>query len=70
MQPTTLATSVPGIHALGDCISIDGQVSRYIEPIARQAQTLAATILGQPALPYEAKRMPLRVKTTSLPFTV
>ena len=70
VQAVTLATSVPGIHALGDCVSIDGQVSRYIEPIARQAQTLAATILGLAATPYEAKRVPLRVKTTSMPFTV
>ena len=70
VQAVTLATSVPGIHALGDCVSIDGQVSRYIEPIARQAQTLAATILGLVATPYEAKRVPLRVKTTSMPFTV
>ena len=70
VQPGTLATSVPGIHALGDCISIDGQVSRYIEPIGRQAKTLAATILGLPATPYQTTRVPLRVKTTSLPFTV
>ena len=70
VQPTTLATSVPGIHALGDCIAINGQVSRYIEPIGRQAQTLAATILGLPDTPYQARPVPLRVKTTSLPFTV
>ena len=37
VQPGTLATNVPGIHALGDCIAIAGQVSRYIEPIGRQA---------------------------------
>ena len=30
---TTLATSHPRIHALGDCITIAGQASRYIEPI-------------------------------------
>ena len=70
VQPGTLATSVPGIHALGDCISIDGQVSRYIEPIGRQAKTLAATILGLPPTPYQSTRVPLRIKTTSLPMTV
>ena len=69
VQPGTLATSVNGIHALGDCISIDGQVSRYIEPIGRQARTIAADILGLEAAPYQATRVPLRVKTTSLPFT-
>ena len=70
VQPGTLATSIPGIHALGDCIAIDGQVSRYIEPIGRQANTLAATILGLPPTPYQTIRVPLRVKTTSMPFTV
>jgi rubredoxin-NAD+ reductase len=70
VQPGTLATSVAGIHALGDCIAIEGQVSRFIEPIARQAQVLAAGILGQPAAPYQQTAVPLRVKTTSLPFTL
>ena len=31
----------PHIHALGDCITVDGQASRYIEPIGRQALTIA-----------------------------
>jgi rubredoxin-NAD+ reductase len=70
VQPQSLATSVEGIHALGDCIAIDGQVSRFIEPIARQAQTVAARILGQAAEPYEQARVPLRIKTGSLPFTL
>ncbi len=66
----TLATSVAGIHALGDCIAINGQVSRYIEPIARQAKTVAATILSQASVPYSSTRVPLRIKTSSLPFTI
>ena len=66
----TLATNVAGIHALGDCIAINGQVSRYIEPIARQAKTVAANILGQNSTPYTSTRVPLRIKTSSLPFTV
>ncbi|MEO6016228.1 MAG: FAD-dependent oxidoreductase [Polaromonas sp.] len=70
VQSETLATSVPGIHALGDCIAIKGQVSRYIEPIGRQAATLAESILGRPVLPYQEVRVPLRIKTGSLPFTV
>ncbi|MDP2441039.1 MAG: FAD-dependent oxidoreductase [Polaromonas sp.] len=70
VQPESLATSVEGIHALGDCISVNGQVSRFIEPIGRQAQTLAAGILGQAVTPYHPVRVPLRVKTTSLPFTL
>ncbi len=70
VQPDSLATSVAGIHALGDCIAINGQVSRYIEPIGRQAQTVAASILGQSSMPYKQTRVPLRIKTSSLPFTI
>ena len=66
----TLATNVAGIHALGDCIAINGQVSRYIEPIGRQAKTIAASILGRERLPYVTGRALLRIKTSSLPFTV
>lgn len=66
----TLATNVAGIHALGDCIAIDGQVSRYIEPIGRQAKTIATSITGGKPAPYVLARVPLRIKTSSLPFTV
>ena len=66
----TLATNIPNIHALGDCIAIDGQVSRYIEPIGRQARIIAARITDQPFAPYVNARVPLRIKTTSLPLTV
>ena len=70
VQPGTLATSVAGIHALGDCIAIGAQVSRYIEPIGRHAQTLADSILGRAATLFHAGAVPLRIKTTSLPFTL
>ena len=70
VQADTLATSAAGIYALGDCIAINGKVSRYIEPIGRQAATLAASILGLAAMPYHQTQTPLRVKTTSMPFTV
>ena len=66
----TLATSVAGIYALGDCISIAGEVSRHIEPIGQQARTLAARILGHESRPSLQTRVPLRIKTTSLPLTV
>ena len=70
VQAETLATNIPGIYALGDCIAINGQVSRYIEPIGRQAATLAASILGLAAKPYRQAQVPLRVKTSSMPFTI
>ncbi len=70
VDAATLRTSDERIHALGDCITIAGQASRYIEPIARQARAIAAHICrGEPA-PYEAKPAVVRVKTTSHPMTL
>lgn len=66
----TLRTSDASIHALGDCISIAGQTSRFIEPIARQALTLAAELAGQSPLPYAVRPSLVRVKTSSLPLTL
>ena len=70
VDPRTLATSDPRIHALGDCISIEGRSARYIEPITRQARTIADRITGRPAAPYANTHPPTRIKTTSLPLTV
>lgn len=65
VDAATLATSQPDIHALGDCISIDGVVSRFIEPIGRQAQAIAAAITGIGDAAYTPRQSPLRVKTSS-----
>jgi rubredoxin-NAD+ reductase len=70
VEPDTLATSDARIHALGDCISIGGQASRFIEPIARQVRTIAAHILGGAPVPYDARTSSVRVKTGSLPLTL
>ena len=70
VQGPTLRTSDPVIHALGDCITVNGQASRFIEPIARQAQAIAADICGCAPLPYETRAVTVRVKTTSLPMTL
>ncbi|WP_293400556.1 FAD-dependent oxidoreductase [Polaromonas sp.] len=66
----TLATSQAHIYALGDCISVNGQVSRFIEPIGRQAKAMAAHMVGDAATPYQHTPVPLRIKTTSLPFSL
>ncbi len=66
----TLRTSDERIHALGDCISINGQTSRYIEPITRQARTIAASIGAGTPLPYEVRAAVVRVKTSTLPLTL
>ena len=70
VEAKTLRTSAPFIHALGDCITLDGQASRYIEPISRQARTIAAAIAGRQPVPYEARAAVVRVKTSSLPLTL
>lgn len=70
VDAATLCTSNERIHALGDCITIHGQASRYIEPITRQARAIAAHICGGAAAPYEAKPAVVRVKTTSHPLTL
>jgi len=66
----TLSTSVQRIHALGDCVTIDGRSSRFIEPIARQARTVAAAICGAEPVPYASRAAVVRVKTSSLPLTL
>jgi rubredoxin-NAD+ reductase len=70
VQAATLRTSDPRIHALGDCITIDGQASRFIEPILRQAKTIAADICAAEPVPYQVKPAPVRVKTSACPMTL
>ena len=70
VDPRTLQTGQPHVHALGDCISIDGRPQRFIEPIRRQAQLLAARLCGQDAPAYDPAPPPVRVKTSSLPLTL
>lgn len=70
VDPATMGSSQAAIYALGDCASVGGQVSRFIEPIRRQAQTLAAALCGQPPLPYEPRPAVVRVKTTTHPLTL
>lgn len=72
IDPATAATSVAGIHALGDCVVEQGRASRFIAPISRQAAAIAAAISGRPlplAAPAEAESL-LRIKTNAMPITV
>jgi rubredoxin-NAD+ reductase len=64
------ATSVPGVFALGDCAAMEGRASRFIEPIARQADAIAAAVLGAPGAGCTARAPTVRVKTSSLPISV
>jgi rubredoxin-NAD+ reductase len=70
VDASRMRTSVEAIFALGDCVTIGGQASRFIEPIARQAKTIAAAIAGNGLLPYEVRPGTVRVKTTSMPLTL
>lgn len=68
VDPATLRSSDPDVYALGDCISLEGQACRFIEPIAHQAGALAAAILGRDAQPYHHKQPVIRLKTRSFPI--
>jgi rubredoxin-NAD+ reductase len=70
VDPQTLSTGVARVHALGDCVSLNGRAQRYIEPIHRQAKVLAARLCGRPELNYEAAPPMVRVKTSSMPLTL
>lgn len=70
VDAASLKTSNEHIHAMGDCIAINGQPSRFIEPIARQARAIAADICGATPAPYEPRAAVVRVKTTSRPLTL
>lgn len=70
VDAATMQTSVGGIHALGDCVSVEGRTSRFIEPIDRQARALAAALLGRSPAPYEHRTAPVRLKATSCPLTL
>lgn len=70
VDPVSLRTSIPDIYSLGDCVTINGETSRYIEPISRQARTIASQIVGDTLIPYVNQRIPIRIKTSSMPMTV
>ncbi|MCG5523814.1 FAD-dependent oxidoreductase [Ectothiorhodospira haloalkaliphila] len=64
-----LTTSAEGIHALGDCAEVEGQVLPYVMPIMQAAPALGRTLAGEPtAVSYPA--MPVRVKIPSHPVVV
>jgi rubredoxin-NAD+ reductase len=67
VDPVTLRTSASHIYALGDCISLDGKPCRFIEPIARQAETIARDILELGHDGYSHAQPVIRLKTKSAP---
>jgi len=74
VDPASMRTSAPNIFALGDCVSIDGQPCRFVEPIAGQAGAIAQAITG--ALTGDERPasgpapLVIRLKTRSAPITI
>ena len=64
-----LRSSDPNIHALGDCIQIDGRLLPFILPIAHGARALARTLSGAPSDAL-MPAMPVMVKTPACPVLV
>ncbi|MHB1228881.1 MAG: FAD-dependent oxidoreductase [Halothiobacillus sp.] len=64
-QASDLRTSDQDIFAVGDCAEIDGRSYFYIDPIRRQAETVAASLCGE-RHPFERHPISIRVKTPSL----
>ena len=61
-----LATSAPGIHALGDVACVDGVNAMYVQPLLASAKALARTLTGTPT-PVAYGPWPVLVKTPLLP---
>jgi rubredoxin---NAD+ reductase len=64
-----MRTSEADVYAIGDCAEVDGQIFAYIEPIRRQAETIAAQ-LGGNVVPFQSISPLVRVKTPSFPLTI
>jgi rubredoxin---NAD+ reductase len=62
-------TSEAHIYAIGDCAAVEGEVYCYIEPIRRQAETIAADLRGEQQ-PFDTLPPLVRVKTPSFPLTI
>jgi rubredoxin-NAD+ reductase len=65
----SLCTSDESVFALGDCAEVQGQLGSTIEPILRQARTIAGQIVGTP-VPYDARNPVWIVKSPGLPLTI
>jgi len=64
-----MQTTEQDIYAIGDCAEVEGQVFAYIEPIRRQAETIAVKLRGEDK-PFSTLPPLARVKTPSFPLTI
>jgi rubredoxin---NAD+ reductase len=65
----SLATSDPGVFAVGDCAEVSGLNLPFVLPIMQQARALAKTLAGT-ATDVEYPAMPVVVKTPACPAVV
>lgn len=70
VNPQTMETSTQSIFALGDCVSINGEPCRFIEPIIHQARTIAERLLCEEMQPYQHQPPVMRLKTRALPVVI
>lgn len=59
----------PNVYAIGDCMNIDGQTSRFVAPLKAQARAIALDILGQTG-DYVHKPPMIRLKNKVFTFVV
>ncbi len=64
-----MRTSDNDVYAIGDCASVEGTIFAYIEPIRRQAETIAAHLNGNEKR-FDIHPPLIRVKTPSFPLTI
>lgn len=69
VDPQDMRSSDPDIYVLGDCAQVEQHCFSYIEPIHRQAEALAASLVGN-SRPFAPRQPLIRVKTPSLPLVV
>ncbi len=70
VNPERMITNASSVYALGDCASFGGHTQRFIEPILRQAQTIAHDILGLESRPFKLRAVPVRLKSRSMTLTL
>jgi rubredoxin-NAD+ reductase len=69
VDAASMRTSDANVYALGDCASFSGKAYRFIEPIHRQAEVIAAQISGAPTQGFAVRPVPVRLKSRTLPMT-
>lgn len=65
-----LRTAIPHVHALGDCVCVEGRTHRTIRPLMMQAELLAARLTSQPEPALGDLSAPIRFKAGAASMTL